>query len=148
MSEKLFKLKVVTPERVLFEEEVSQVTLPTQEGEITVLPNHIPLISVLKPGEVRFKKGNEEIPFVVAGGFIEVLPDQVSVMADSAEKVHEIVEEKAEEARKRAEEALKEKKLDAKEYAYLVSKVEKEMARIKFARKYRHLKGGMPKIEE
>lgn len=141
MSEnKNIKFRIVTPERILFEEEVDQVSLPTQQGEITVLPNHIPLISILQPGELRFKKGGEEIPMVVSGGFIEVQPFEVTVLADTAERIEEIVEERAEEARKRAEEAMKAKKLDAKEYAYLVSKIEKELARVRVVKKYKKLK--------
>ena len=142
--DKKLKLKVVTPERVLFEQDVDQVTLPTQEGEITVLPNHLPLISLIKPGEVVFKNEGQTTPLVIAGGFIEVQPDKVVILADSAEKVEEIKEDRAEEARKRAEQAMKEKTIDAKEYAYLVSKIEKEMARIKVAKKYRNIRGTKP----
>jgi len=140
MPDKKIKFKIVTPEKILFEGDVDQISLPTREGEITVLPEHIPLISILQPGELRFKNNNEEIPMVVSGGFIEVRPFSVTVLADTAERVEEIIEERAEEARKRAEKAMKEKKMDAKEYAYLISKVEKEMARLRVVRKYKKLR--------
>ncbi len=141
MSDKQIKFRVVTPERILFEEEeVDQISLPTQQGEITILPNHIPLVATLQPGELRFKKGGEEIPIVVSGGFVEIQPLTVTVLADTAERIEEIIEERAEEARKRAEEAMKAKRMDAKEYAYLVAKIEKEMARLRVAKKYKKLR--------
>ena len=139
MSEHKNKInfKLATPERVVFKsEEVDQITLPTMEGEITVLPNHVPLIAVLKPGEVFIKGGKEEIALAVSGGFIEVLADKVVVLADTAERAEELDLERAEQARKRAQDALKEKRVDAKEFAALSSQIEKELARLRVAKKY------------
>lgn len=131
------KFKIVTPERTVFEEEIDQVTLPTEEGEITVLPQHIPLISVLTAGELLVKKGNEEIAMAVSGGLIEVQKNEVTVLADTAERAEEIDLQRAEEARKRAEE-LKEDKIRADEtqYAAAAAILEKNLARIKVARKH------------
>ena len=72
MSSKKLKLKIVTPERLVLEEEVDQVTLPTTEGEITILPDHIPIIATLASGDVVAKSNDEYVPMAVSGGFIEV----------------------------------------------------------------------------
>jgi F-type H+-transporting ATPase subunit epsilon len=132
------KLKIVTPEKVLFEEKVSQVSITTIMGEITILPNHIPLVSQLASGEIIIKKnGDEEDLMAISGGFVEVLPDQVVILADTAERAEDIDEERAEEARKQAEEVLKTKTSDAEGFAMFSAKIEKEMARLKVSRKYK-----------
>lgn len=132
------QLKIVTPEKVLFESQVSQVSVSTVMGEITILPNHIPLVSQLVPGEIVVKNGKaEEDLMAVSGGFIEVLPDQVVILADTAERAEEIDEERAEAARKKAEEVLKTKVADAESFAMFTAKIEKELARLKVARKYK-----------
>lgn len=130
MSPKI-QFEITTPERIVYQDEVDQVTLPTREGEITILPNHIPLVSILSPGELKIKK-NEEIEYLaVSGGFIEVQPNKVVVLADTAEKAEEIDIEKAEEARKRAQTLAKEKRFDREEFATLTAKIERELARLK-----------------
>lgn len=134
-----FQLKIITPEREVFSEDVDQVTLPTQDGEITVLPHHVPLVSILKPGEILIKwAGGKEYPLAVSGGMLQVRSDGVIILADTAERVEEIIEERAAEAHRRAEELLKEKHMDQEEYALLAAKMEKELARLKVYRKYRH----------
>ena len=129
--------KIATPEKVVFKNEVDQITLPTMDGEITVLPNHIPLISVLKPGEIKVVMGKEEVSMAVSGGFIEVLSDKVVVLADTAERAEELDLEKAEAAKKRAQDVLTEKKYDAKEFAAVNSMLEKEIVRLRVAKKHR-----------
>lgn len=131
-------LKILTPEREVFRDEIDQVTLPTQDGEITVLPHHVPLVSILKPGELLIRRGGEVVPLAVSGGIIEVEGLSVMVLADTAERVEEIIEERAEEGRRRAEELLHEKRVDVEEYARIAAKMEKELARLKVIRKYRH----------
>lgn len=132
------KLKIVTPEKILFEDKVSQLSVSTVMGEITILPNHIPLVSQLAPGEIAVKNnGNEVDLMAVSGGFIEVLPDQVVILADTAERAEDIDEARAEEARARAEEVLKTKVADAESFALFTAKIEKELARLKVARKYK-----------
>ncbi len=135
---KTIKLKIVTPERVLLEEEVTQVSVSTAMGQITVLPNHIPLVSQLTAGEIAVKRnGAEEDLMAVSGGLIEVLPDQVVILADTAERAEEIDEARAEEARQRAEEAMKEKVADAEQFAFFTAQMEKELARLRVARRYK-----------
>ncbi len=138
MSDNKIQFKITTPEREVYNDLVDQVTIPTTKGEITVLPEHIPLVAVLAPGELRLLKGKEEVSFAVAGGFIEVLPDKVTILADSADLAEEIDEQAAEEARQRALELQKEKKMDAEEFAALSARIERELARIKVARKKRY----------
>jgi len=135
---KKFSLKIVTPERVLFEDEVFQVSVSTTMGQITVLPNHIPLVAQLSPGEilVRFN-GSDESLMVVSGGIVEVLPEQVVILADTAERAEEIDEARAEEARQKAEELLKTKVADAEQFALFTAQMEKELARLRVARKYK-----------
>jgi len=133
--DKKIHFEIVTPERTVYKDEVDEIILPTKMGEIAILPNHVPLVAVLKAGELRVKKGKEEIPMAVSGGFIEVQKNKVVVLADSAEHVHEIDEQKAEEARAKAQELLKTKQ-DEEDFAAVSALLEKELARLKVARKY------------
>jgi F-type H+-transporting ATPase subunit epsilon len=100
------KLEIVTPERLVFDETVDGVTLPGSEGELGVLPNHAPLVSMLGVGELRIRSGSTEDWFAIVGGFVQVLPDKVVVMAETADLSSEIDLEKAQEARRDAEQAL------------------------------------------
>ncbi len=142
----LFKFKIVTPERVVFEAKVVQVTLPTQAGEITVLPHHIPLLSNLTAGEIVIKThdGKEE-SLAVSGGFVQVSPQQLVILADTAEMAHEISEAEAEKAHQRAQELLAQKAgVPDRDYAALKILMDRELARLKVARKYkqRGMRGG------
>ncbi|MDF1498418.1 MAG: ATP synthase F1 subunit epsilon [Patescibacteria group bacterium] len=131
-------LQIITPEKVAYKGEADQVTLPTREGEITILANHIPLISTMKHGELCIKNGNEEIPMAVCNGFVEVKKNNITIMTDIAERVHEIDEEKAKEARKKAEDMLKEKdRMSDVAFADATAILEKSLARIKVLKKRR-----------
>jgi F-type H+-transporting ATPase subunit epsilon len=100
-------VEIVTNERIVYSEtDVDMVSAPGSEGVLGILPNHAPLVTTLSAGELRIKKGGSEETMVVFGGFMEVLPDKVIVLADAAEKVEEIDVARAEAARKRAEEAI------------------------------------------
>jgi F-type H+-transporting ATPase subunit epsilon len=99
-------LEIVTPERLVFSEEVDSVNLPGSEGELGVLPHHAPLVSTLGIGELRIRRGGEEELFAIAGGFLQVRPDKVVVMAETADMASEIDLEKAQQARAEAEKAL------------------------------------------
>jgi F-type H+-transporting ATPase subunit epsilon len=131
------KFEITTPERVVFSDEVDEIILPTMNGEIGVLPHHIPLVSILVPGEVRIKKGNEVIYLAVSGGFIQVRPDKVVVLADTADREEEIDEQAAEEARQRAKKLLEEQRTDSAEFAAISAQLEKELARLKVVRRRR-----------
>ena len=132
------QLSVITPERTLIEKEtVTRVTLPTVDGEITVLPGHAPVITVLASGELVIGTEKEERPFAVSGGFVEITKKEVRVLADSAEPAAELDIDRAEDAIKRAEELLKNKEASDIDLTQLMVKLEKERARIKVAKKHR-----------
>jgi len=101
------RLEIVTAERVVFSEEVDTVIAPGIEGQLGVLPYHAPLMTTLMPGELLVRKGGEEFSLAITGGFVEVRPDRIIVLADAAERVEEIDVARAEEARRRAEERIK-----------------------------------------
>jgi len=127
--------EIITPERVVYKDEADQITLPTAEGEITILPNHIPLVAVLRPGEIVAKKGGGEVAMSCSGGFIEVTPKKVVVLADTAEKAEELVEEEILKARERAQKILEEKHIDTEKFTEATAAMERELARLKVLRK-------------
>lgn len=135
----MLKFKIVTPERIVYENEISQITIPTMSGEITILPDHIPLVSVLKAGELKLKDKDGEQAIAVAGGFLEVRgKNEIVILADHAERVEEINIQKAEEAKKRAEEQIQKiKNVQDVDFARLQAVIDREMNKIKVARKYR-----------
>ena len=99
-------LEIVTPEKLAYSDTVDAVTLPGSEGELGVLPHHAPLVSTLGVGELRIRKGGQVDTFAIAGGFLQVRPDKVVVMAEMADMAAEIDVERAAEARREAEQAL------------------------------------------
>ena len=99
-------LEIVTPERLAYSDTVDSVQLPGSEGELGVLPHHAPLVSMLGVGELRIRKGGQEESFAIAGGFLQVRPDRVVVMAETADMASEIDLERAQEARREAERTL------------------------------------------
>lgn len=136
------KFQIVTPERTMFSDEIDQVSLMTENGEITILPHHIPLVTKLKPGEVRYKKQGRESAIAVSGGFGVVRDDgTVAILADNAEHAHEIDLARAEEARARAAKLMEEtRNKEDVDYAALAVKLEKELNRLRVGNKYRKLK--------
>lgn len=138
------KLKVVTPEKSVVEMDVFQATLPVEGGEVTILPLHIPYIGAIKVGEIilRTSAGGEEISLATSGGFVEFHGDTMVILADTAERAEEIDLVRAEEARKRAEELKKETThMGEEEYARTAALLEKEMARVRVARKHHSRRG-------
>ena len=103
------KLEVVTAERLVYSDEVDILVAPGIEGQLGILPQHESLMTILQAGEMMARKGNEEISWAISGGFLEVQPDRIIVLADTAERDDEIDLQRAEEAKRRAEERLKEK---------------------------------------
>jgi F-type H+-transporting ATPase subunit epsilon len=100
------RLELVTAERLLLQEDADMVIAPAADGEVGILPHHAPFLTTLLPGELRIKRGGTEQALVVTGGFMEVLNDKVTILADAAERAEEIDLARAEEARRRAAEAL------------------------------------------
>lgn len=97
-------LEIVTAERVVLSDDVDQVNAPTKDGRVGILPRHEPLLTILDVGELDIIKGGVSTPYAVSGGFMEVLPNRVTILADTVERADEIDEARAEEARRRAEE--------------------------------------------
>ena len=100
------RLEVVTAERLVYSDEVDSVVAPGFDGELGILPRHAALLSLLKPGELRIRKGDEETDLAVSGGFLEVKSNLVTVLADTAERADEIAVQRAEAAMQRARESL------------------------------------------
>ena len=133
----MIKFKIVTPEKTVFEDVVDQATLPTTDGEITILPNHRSYIASLKPGGIMLKKNGEESFVCISGGFIEFPGNELVILADTAERAEEIDLKRAEEARQKAEELKNQRvSMDENEYARVAAAIQKESARIRVARKH------------
>lgn len=137
----MLKLKVVTPEKVLIDEVVSSISLPTTTGMITVLTKHVPIVSTIKAGEMVVKKGETGFGFAVYKGLVNVRPHrkgitEVVVLLESADKIDELNIEKIEEAIKRAE-AMKNEKEEDLDFGKVEAIMERELNRVKIARKYR-----------
>ena len=98
------RLDIVTAEKLVYSDEVSSVVAPGAEGQLGILPNHAPLLTSLKPGELKVSKEGEETNIAVSGGFLEVLKNVVTILADTAERAEDIDVERAEAALKRAQE--------------------------------------------
>jgi F-type H+-transporting ATPase subunit epsilon len=103
-------LEIVTAERLVLSDDVDQVNAPTKDGRVGILPRHMPLLTVLTEGELSIIKGGVRTEFAVFGGFMEVLPDRVTILADACDRSDEIDLERAEEAKRRAEERLASRK--------------------------------------
>jgi F-type H+-transporting ATPase subunit epsilon len=102
-----FRLEIVTAERMVFSEDVNAVIAWGTEGQLGILPHHAPLMTMLQPGDLLIRKDNEEQYLAISGGFLEVRPDKVVILADACERAEEIDMARAEAARKRAKEILK-----------------------------------------
>lgn len=140
---KELKLKIVTPERLVLEEMVEQVSIPTTLGEITVLPNHLSLITGLTSGDVVALSKGEYVPMAVSGGFVEVKKNEngeteVAILADFAEHVFEISDEVIQRAKTRAEELKKQmENKDLVDFEHFEAELERSLTRVKIADKWR-----------
>jgi len=105
-------LEIITPEKVVYSDEVNEIIVQTVNGEIAILPHHVNLLTQISPGEMIVKKGNNLQHLAVTGGFLEVMDNKVSILAEYAIKAQDIEVEKAMEAKKRAEKVMKEKSTD------------------------------------
>ena len=130
------KLDIVTAEGVVFSEDVDVVVAPGVEGQLGILPHHAPLMTMLQPGELLVRKGGEEFFLAVSGGFLEVRPDRIIVLADTAERVEEIDIARAEEAKRRAEERLRQLAPDI-DTARAEAALRRSLIRLKVAEKRR-----------
>lgn len=130
-------LEIVTPERLAYEGEVDAVVCPGVEGELGILPHHAPLLTTLGFGELRMRTGGQEESFAIAGGFLQVRPDKVVVMAETADLASEIDLEAAEQARRDAERALAEGFVEPADLARARASMERALLRIRVAERRR-----------
>jgi F-type H+-transporting ATPase subunit epsilon len=133
-------LEIVTPERQVFSDTVDSVQLPGFEGELGVLPHHTPLLALLGVGELRYRKEGVEENYAIVGGFVQVRPDKVVVMAETADMASEIDLEKAHEARREAERALETGYHEAADLAVARAQLQQALLRIRVAER-RHREG-------
>lgn len=129
-------LQIITPEKIAYQGEADAVSVPTQQGEITILPKHMSLVSTMKHGALVIKNEGKETVMAVYKGFVEIRKNQVLIMTDIAERIDEIDAEKAEQARQEAKRRLLEKdRMDDVAFADTVAALEKSLARLKATRR-------------
>ena len=131
------RIDIVTAERLVFSDDADIVLVPGVEGEMGILPHHAPIMTTIKPGEVLIRKGTEEHSLAVSGGFLEVKPDHITILADAAERADEIDIARAEAAKRRAEEALTGRTAAEVDTANAEASLRRALARIKVAEKRR-----------
>jgi len=131
-----FKLEIVTAERMVFSDEVTALLAWGVEGQLGILPHHAPLMTVLQPGDLMIRKDREEEYLAVTGGFLEVRPDKVIILADACERADEIDVARAEEAKKRAQETMKAAPLTV-DAASAEAALRRSLARLKVAERRR-----------
>ena len=137
MNDMTIKFELVTPERVVLEEAVLQATIPTELGEITVLPGHLPLLAILRPGVLEVKRPDGSVEIMsVAGGFVEVLKDKIIILADAAQIASELDEEQVAAARAKAAEL---KQADIRDVR-AAARLEAELAKTAALKRWRKFK--------
>ncbi len=134
------RLEIVTPERLVYEDDVDAVAVPGIEGELGVLPHHAPLVTTVGLGELRIRKGGVEDHFAIVGGFLQVRPDRVVVMAETADMASEIDLGAAQEARRDAERALETGDQEGSDLAAARVALQSALLRIRVAER-RHREG-------
>lgn len=134
-------LEIVTAERTVLSDDVDQINAPGADGRMGILPRHEPLMTTLIPGELTILKNGASTPFAISGGFMEVLPDRVTILADTAERADEIDEERADSARRRAEDLLRERRSE-QDMMLAEAQLRRAMIRLRVARLRRGGRGG------
>jgi len=133
----MIRLSLITPEKVVYTGEADSVSIPTATGQIQVLQNHMPLVSILSAGELKIMRDGEVTYLAVSAGYVEVRPgNEVVVLANTAEVASEIDVDRAEAARQRARDLLKGKIASDEQYATVMAALEKEFARVRIGRKH------------
>lgn len=133
----MLTVELITPEEIAFKGEAVSVTLPTGDGEITVLTGHVSLVSTVAPGTMIVRGAEGEQMFAVARGVIEVTPTSVRVLSDIADRVEALEEAAIEAAKARAEQLVNERRSDAEGFAEATAILEKELARLHTVRRRR-----------
>src|SRR5580658_10452064 len=131
------RLEIVTPEAKAYSDDVDMVTVPGAEGELGILPQHVPLLTGIKPGELRVQKDGKELWLAVGEGFVEVTQERVIVLTDMALEDTQIDEAEAQAAFEKAQEALKAQRLNDEEFATVQASLEKSIAQLLIKRRKR-----------
>jgi len=130
MEKKRLKLSIVTPERQIVADEVDQVNVPASEGDFGVLYDHAPILSALRPGPLSYEKDDATVILIVSGGYVEVTENRVTILAETAEFLHEIDRSRAETAKINAEEMLTSGSLDEEAFRDAQLKLFRAIARL------------------
>ena len=130
------QLEIITAEREVYSDEVDVLVAPGIEGELGILPHHAALMTALQPGELRLRKDGEEIYMAVSGGFMEVMDNKVTILADAAERSDEIDEQRVQEAVRRAEERIQMRESDM-DLERAVASLRRSQARLKVVQRRR-----------
>ena len=131
------RLDIVTAERLVYSEDVDELVAPGVDGQLGILPHHAPLMTMLAPGELLVKNDGNELNLAVSGGFMEVRPDRIIILDDTAERAEEIDLARAEEARKRAEQTMAEAPAGAEAGLAAEAALKRALIRVNVARRRR-----------
>jgi len=137
----MLHLVIITPDQTVYDGEIDSVSLPTADGEITVLPHHVPIITTIVPGPVIVRSGKDEKVFAVSRGVIEIDQTSVRVLSDIADRADDLEESAIEKARINAEKLMTEKRQDATEFAEATAILDRELARLRTVRRHRSRRG-------
>ena len=137
---KLFKLKLISPEGVKYQAEASEASIPTPDGQITILPNHTPLISIIAAGEIKLKIADKERLLVTEGGVLEVANNNIVILADTAEDLSSLDELKIESAKKQAQQLISEAK-DEIDRADAMAQLERQIAKLNILKRRKKYRG-------
>ena len=132
-------LEIITPEKVIYKDEADEIVAPTVNGEITILPNHVNLFTQIIPGELIVRKGSINQSLAVAGGFLEIDNNKISILSEYAIRAQDIEIARAEEAKKRAEKLMQEKVSEA-DFKIAQGELLKSILQLRVATKYKHRK--------
>ncbi len=130
------QLQIITPLKSVLNEQVDEIIIPTETGEITILPNHVPLFTKIKPGEMTIKKNQKSSFFAITGGFLEINNNNVTILADYAIRAEDIEVVKAKEAEERAKQTMKEK-VDKREFAVAEADLRRAIVELHVARRHK-----------
>ena len=130
MAEQSLQLSVVTPDRELVADLVDQVNIPGSEGDLGILYDHTPIITMMRPGPLSYEKGSEIIELVVSGGYVEVTDNRVTILAETAEFLHEVDHVRAESAKSKAEAILAKHDISEEEFEEAQLKLFRAVARL------------------
>ena len=145
----MINFQLVTPERTVLSRELTSLSCPTSLGQITILPHHIPLVANLVPGELHAKTATDDFFVFVAGGFVEIRPNnQIVVLADAAEHHFEIDQTQAEAAKQKAEAEMKDRaSMSDQEYAKVSAVLQQSLAKLNIARRHAHRKQSVGNLD-